>query len=229
MSRRCKACAIKINENKNDPLAFKLWRESHECKINYEGSAPSMEPAGALKIFQHSIKNRGLRYIHYYGDGDNKNYSTVKNVYKPHYEIEKFECIGHVQKRVGCRLRKSKRGKKDFGRGELKDDVIDRLQNYYGIAIRSNVGKLQSMKSAVFAALFHVASSAENVWHDHCPKGSSSWCGYQRDISDKTSLYKPGVELSKDAVKALKPIFLELSDDKLLKKCLHGKTQHANE
>ena len=51
MSRRCKASAIKIIDNKNDPLTFKLWRESHECKINYEGSAPSMEPAGALKMF----------------------------------------------------------------------------------------------------------------------------------------------------------------------------------
>ena len=193
----------------NDPLAFKLWRESRERKMNYEGSAPSMEHAGALKIFQRSIKNHGLSYIHYYGDGDNKSYSTVKNVYKSHYEIDKFECIGHVQKRVGCRLRISKREKIDFARGELKDDVIDRIQNYYGIAIRSNVGKLQSMKSAVFVALFHVASSAENVWHDHCPKGSSSWCGYLRDISDKTSLYKPGVRLSNDVVKALKPIFLE--------------------
>ena len=154
-----------------------------------------------------------MRYIHYYGDGDNKSYSTVKNVYKPHYEIEKFECIGHVQKRVGCRLRKSKREKKDFGRGELKDDVIDLLQNYYGIAIRSNVGILKLMKSAVSAALFHVASSAENVWHDHCPKVSSSWCGYLRDISDKTSLYKPGAGLSKDVVKALKPIFLEIFRD----------------
>ena len=139
--------------------------------MNYEGSASSMEPAGALKIFQRSIKNRGLSYIQYYGDGNNKSYSTVKNVYKPCHEIDKFECIGHAQKRVGCRLRKSKREKKDCGRGELKDDVIDRIQNYYGIAIRSNVGKLQSMKSAVFVALFHVASAAENVWHDHCPKG----------------------------------------------------------
>ena len=177
--------------------------------MNYEGSAPSMKPAGALKIFQCSIKNRGLSYIQYYGDGNNKSYSTVKNVYKPCSEIKKFECIGHAQKRVGGRQRKSKREKKDCGRGKLKDDVIDRIQNYYGIAIRSNVGKLQPMKSAVFVALFHVASAAENVWHDHRPKGSSSWCGYLRDISDKTSLYKPGVGLSNDVVKALKPIFLE--------------------
>ena len=62
----------------NDPLAFKLWRGRHKRKMNYEGSAHCMEPAGALKIFQRSIKNRGLSYIHYYGDGDNKSYSTVK-------------------------------------------------------------------------------------------------------------------------------------------------------
>ena len=78
--------------------------------MNYEGSAPSMEPAGALKIFQRSIKNRGLSYIQYYGDGNNKSYSTVKNVYKPCYEIEKFECIGHVQKKSGLSTPKIKTG-----------------------------------------------------------------------------------------------------------------------
>ena len=40
-------------------------------------------------------------------------------------------------------------GKRKIFVGELKDDVIDRLQNYYGIMIRSNVGNLKSMKSAV--------------------------------------------------------------------------------
>lgn len=229
MSRRCKACSLREDDIKNDPESYNLWRESHICSINYEGSAPSMEPAGALRIFKRSIENRGLRYIHYYGDGDSKSYSTVKDVYGPEHEVEKFECIGHVQKRVGCRLRKAKKEKKDFGRGELKDDVIDRLQNYYGIAIRSNVGDLKAMKAAVFAALFHVASSEKKQWHDHCPKGSASWCGYQRDISNKTNLYKPGKGLSNPVVKSLKNVFIDLSDDKLLKKCLHGKTQNANE
>ena len=42
-------------------------------------------------------------------------------------------------------------------------------------------------------------------------------------------MYKPDVGLSNDVVKALKPILLELPDNKLLKKCLHGKTQNANE
>jgi len=35
------------------------------------------------------------------------------------------------------------------GRGKLTDTTIDRLQNYYGIAIRSNKNKLEDMKSAV--------------------------------------------------------------------------------
>jgi len=57
--------------------------------------------------------------------------------------IVKKECVGHVQKRVGTALRKLKKQKKGLaGRGKLTDAMIDRLQNYYGIAIRSNVGDL---------------------------------------------------------------------------------------
>jgi len=45
-------------------------------------------------------------------------------------------------------LRKLKKEKKGLGgKGKLTDAMIDRLQNYYGIAIRSNVGDLAQMKS----------------------------------------------------------------------------------
>ena len=40
--------------------------------------------------------------------------------------------------------------------------MIDKLQNYYGIAIRSNPGDLAAMKNAVLASLFHCASSEKN-------------------------------------------------------------------
>ena len=75
--------------------------------------------------------------------------------------VVKYECIGHVQKRVGNRLRKLK--KKVKGLSGLTDSVIDKLQNYYGMAIRSNVNDLESMKSAVAAVLFHVASTDANL------------------------------------------------------------------
>ena len=62
-------------------------------------------------------------------------------------EVVKKECVGHVQKQVGSALRKLKKENKGLaGKGKLTDALIDRLQNYYGIAIRSNVGNLETMK-----------------------------------------------------------------------------------
>ena len=47
-------------------------------------------------------------------------------------EVVKFECVGHYQKRVGTLLRKLK---KDKGLGELTAPLIDKLRNYFGIAL----------------------------------------------------------------------------------------------
>lgn len=84
-----------------------------------------------------------------------------------------MECIGHVQKRVGTALRKLKRENPGLGgKGKLTDSQIDKLQNYYGIAIRSNVGNLAGMKKAIHASLMHCASTEQRPLHDHCPTGS---------------------------------------------------------
>ena len=78
-------------------------------------------------------------------------------------------------------------------------------------------------------AFFHVASSKENEWHDHCETGAGSWCKYQVDLINKTSSYKPGPGLPGDVIKHIKPILTDLTKDELLEKCLHGKTQNQNE
>ena len=49
--------------------------------------------------------------------------------------------------------------------------MIERLQNYYGIVIKSNKNNLKGMQSATKAALFHVASNK-----GHNPVGPDSWC-----------------------------------------------------
>ena len=116
---------------------------------------------------------------------------------------------------MGNCLRKFK--KKVTGLGgavKLTDSMVDRSQNYYEIAIRSNVGDLRKMRKAIDAVLFHFASSKENEWHDNCPKGSDSWFKYQQDISNKATTYVPG--LPKIVILHVKPIFVELSDDALL-------------
>ncbi|GFX11584.1 uncharacterized protein TNCV_5141591 [Trichonephila clavipes] len=72
-----------------------------------------MEAVGATRIFQRSIVKRGLKYAHYYGDGDSKGFISVKDTYGKD-SVTKYECIGHVQKRVGARLRKLKSKNKNL-------------------------------------------------------------------------------------------------------------------
>lgn len=97
-----------------------------------------------------------MRYTEYYEDGDSKSFSRVKDVYQASgITVEKKECIGHVQKMVGTTLRKLKRESPGLGgRGKLTDSTIDKLQNYYGIAIRANVGNLTGMKKAIHAKFY---------------------------------------------------------------------------
>ncbi|GFU77172.1 uncharacterized protein TNCV_4860051 [Trichonephila clavipes] len=63
------------------------------------------------KDFERSEANRSLRYTSYYGDGDSKAFNNVKDIYG-YDSVVKYECIGHVRKRVGSRLRKLKNQQK---------------------------------------------------------------------------------------------------------------------
>ena len=154
----------------------------------------------------------------------------LKNLPISGITVEKKECIGHVQKRVGTALRKLKRENPGLGgKGKLTDGTIDKLQNYCGITIRANVGNLAGMKKAIHAGLMHCASRESRPLHDHCPAGSTSWCKYQTDKANRTKLYKHGPGLPVELIAKLKPEYARLSDDSLFKKCLHGKTQNQNE
>lgn len=63
-----------------------------------------------------------MKYLEYYGDGDSKSYATVKDMYGEN-SVQKLECIGHVQKRVGCRLRKLKKTVGGLGGKEKLTDA----------------------------------------------------------------------------------------------------------
>ena len=85
-----------------------------------------------------------------------------------------MECIGHVQKRVGSRLRRLKNqnkgvklanGKGLAGKGRLTDGKIDVLQNYYGLAVRENLNDVYKMAKAIEASLYHVASTDGDPQH----------------------------------------------------------------
>lgn len=187
-----------------------------------------METEGINRIFS-SEETRKLQYTEYFGDGDSKAYNEVENCYE-NIHVEKKECVGHVQKRVWTAVRKLKKENKGIGgKGKLTDSLIDKLQNYNGIAIRSNSGDLPGMKSAIHASLFHCVSSERRNLHKHCPDGPDSWCRFKQDKANNTNLYKPRPGLPDNIIALIKPIYARLSTDDLLKKCLDGKTQNQNE
>ena len=231
MSRYCRSCQMHESGNKTSP-AYTDWKASHKCLINYRGSAPGMEVAGTKKIFERS-KNLHLRYTELFGDGDSKTFPAIENVYENDehsVKVVKKECVGHVQKRVGNRLRKLKKKVGGLGgKGNLTESVIDRIQNYYGIAIRSNKGNVDAMKKGIYASWLHVSSSPKNHWHIHCPVGETSWCSYQRDKATGKCTHKPGPGLPLKVIKHIKPIMADLANEKLLERCLDGKTQNQNE
>ena len=137
-SLACQECSAHGSWDK-DSDKFMSWSQAHSsmCQINHQGSSEAMEAAGAAEIFSRSIEGRGLRYTLFVGDGDSSCYGTVKEAMKHKYHVEKEECVGHIQKRMGCALRRIKKeykgkkladGKPVGGKGHLTDKVIDRRQ-----------------------------------------------------------------------------------------------------
>ena len=218
LSKYCQACKNKTCTGNN-------------CSANFDGSSGAMESAGAKAIFERSVELHNSKYMYYLGDGDSKAYSTVvsSQPYGPDFKIKKLECISHVQKRMGSRLRRLKNsmkginlqdGKKLSGKGRLTDSFIDKLQSYYGTAIRNNVNDLKNMRTAVWATFFHISDN-----HGLCPSGENSWC----KANNPNKVLNPQSLLSKAICAEIKPIYRDLANPDLLQKCLHGQTQNANE
>ena len=71
----------------------------------------AMEPFGTLALFQRSL-GYNLRYKYLISDGDSKTFPLLSHeqVYGtgPEDQVEKFDCVGHVQKRLGTALRNLK-------------------------------------------------------------------------------------------------------------------------
>lgn len=85
------------------------------------------------------------------------------------------------------------------------------------------------MKQATSASLFHCSSNDEAPRHGLCPLGPESWCGFNRQKALGGGRYKHKGGLSDGVLNQVKPVYADLCKEELLSKCLHGKTQNANE
>ncbi|GFU78067.1 uncharacterized protein TNCV_553201 [Trichonephila clavipes] len=240
LSSFCKVCdsykGVKFG------IKYNKWQRAHKisCRKNYSGSVGKMEVDGMLRIFNRSEKLHNLKYSNYIGDGDTKTFNALSEnkPYGDDHLIQKIECVGHVQKRMGTRLRKLKLvysknklsdGKTIGGKGRLTDSLIDKLAHYYGNAIRCNSTSVKEMRKAIWAVWGHSCSTDDEPMHWFCPTNPNTWCKYNAAINNNLQNYKHKPSVVKAVRDVIKPVFADLSHPALLKKCLGGKTQNPNE
>ena len=216
------------------------WMESHapKCSANFNKSSKAMESQGAVDIWGRSQEKHKLRYVDFVGDGDCSSHRDVVKS-KPYGEtvVRKVECVGHIQKRMGGRLRRKKKdlkgkkladGKTIGGRNRLTDNLIDTFQRYYGKALRQNKGDLPGMEKAVKAIWNHYASTEDTPLHDYCPEGPDSWCKWQCDQANGTNTFSPK-NVAPAVMQEILPTFEALWDRNLLQSVLEGLSQNNNE
>ena len=115
--------------------------------------------------------------------------------------------------------------KNNKGLKSLTEPVIDKLQNYFGIALRSKTsGTVAQMADDIWASFLHVASNADTV--KYRPQSDANI----KEINlIKTNLFKHGPGLTNVVIALVKPINMDLITAEELKKCLHDKTNNLNE
>lgn len=85
------------------------------------------------------------------------------------------------------------------------------------------------MKRACWAVFFHSISTDNHPQHQCCLVGTDSWCKYQRALALNQEIPQHTLKIPLEFSKYLQPVFKDLCDDRLLKKCLLGATQSRNE
>ncbi len=198
LSKFCKVCSSLQSNKDKDPGSFATKMDKHkqsgDCKINYEGSSNAMKMRGALCLWHRSLEKHNFRYTAMISDGDSKAHTSVVNskCYGEDIVIQRVDCIGHVQKRMGKRLMTLKSvtkgklndGKPIGGRGRLTESVIKRTQRFYGLAIRQNTVScttptdsqrkhaVYQMRKNIMALLSHTITRGDlSVQHRFCPVG----------------------------------------------------------
>lgn len=161
---------------------------------------------------------------------------TVKHSNQCVKQTKMWIFVGHVAKRFGTQVRKEKEklkgqklsdGKGLTGQGRLIGKEIDRLQQYYGNAIRENKDSVQDMYNAIWATYFHCVSTDKKPQHKFC---SPAWCKWQKAKAEGTpKSFKHNVKGPAVCMQAIKCVYEKLSDTDLLERCLSGFTQNSNE
>ena len=143
---------------------------------------------------------------------------------------------------MGSRLRKRKLERIDVklaifggrrkglgGVGGLTGNAIDSIQSCYSWIIRSNTGNIEKMHRFIMAMYDHISSTDAEPKHEQC---EPTICKYLIAKSNNQPYIHHGRQhfhIPPSVMEHVKDIFVDLAKPELLKKCVDGKTQNANE
>lgn len=108
----CLACSKILKKDKEKIEEWQRTVHAGKCQMNFTRLSGAMEAEWAVRIWGRS-EQKGYRYVTFLGDGDTASHKAVcsMNEGKGPYEdttVTKEECINHIQKQMGTRLRKLK-------------------------------------------------------------------------------------------------------------------------
>ena len=165
------------------------WRADHiECKANFKGSAPAMEPEGVDLILRQSVELYNLRYTDWLW------LMKVNDAYQASsITIKKKSTEGFVS----WNMKTQAWGKRQVNRWN-KWQAPKLLWNYHSF----QVGNLAGMKNTIHANVKHCASSESRLLQDHYR--------YQQNKANN------GPILPLPVISKLKSKYVRLSDHSLL-------------
>ena len=90
------------------------------------------------------------------------------------------------------------------------------------------------MRSLIWAALFHSASTDESFNHCYCPDGVNSWCWFKKVEALQEPIpshndHRGTTFLNPNVAKKMIPIYERMTSETLLKRMTQGRTQNQNE
>ncbi|GFX92994.1 uncharacterized protein TNCV_139381 [Trichonephila clavipes] len=93
--------------------------------------------------------------------------------------------------------------------------------------------KVEAIKTAIYATLFHSISTVRKSQHFKCLTGKDSWCFFQADLA-RGEVPGPLVKHVKTPLKEthlakIMPIYQRLASNELLQRCMRCVTQNATE
>ena len=114
-SKICQACSYYSQKFPENTPEFDAWFTEHcetgKCTRDHDGSAGFIEVEGVEEMFLRSMKQYGVMYEYYIGDGDSKTFKRLEEI-KPYgevLEVNKKACALHVGKSIYRRGKEAKK------------------------------------------------------------------------------------------------------------------------